>query len=126
MKCAIDSAADIRLFYEIFFIYFCISELFWIFHLYGDVIITGEGLQNLGAQGLWAGRDLYQANLRWHRASVFPVSSQGPPPFNCLLRLARGCGGPILTKILSGPHSIASYDTQGNVEDLKTFKMQER
>jgi hypothetical protein len=28
MKCAIDSAADIRLFYEIFFIYFCISELF--------------------------------------------------------------------------------------------------
>jgi hypothetical protein len=33
-------------------------------------------------------------HLKWHGASVFPVSSEGPP------------------------HSVASYDTQGDVEDL--------
>jgi hypothetical protein len=56
------------------------------------------------------------------RGLVFPVSSEGPPhliasydlngpwgPFNPLLRLSRGCGGPILTRILSrltGPQSF--------------------
>jgi hypothetical protein len=58
---------------------------------YGDVTIAGEGLQKfkpmLGAQGHRAGRDLY-------RASVFSVSSEGPP------------------------NSVASYDKQGEVEDL--------
>jgi hypothetical protein len=43
----------------------------------------------LGAQGLWAGRDLYCAT-----PAVFPVSSEGPS------------------------HSVASYDTQGDVENL--------
>jgi hypothetical protein len=33
-------------------------------------------------------------HLLWHRASVFPVSSEGPP------------------------HLVASYDIQGDVEDL--------
>jgi hypothetical protein len=33
-------------------------------------------------------------HLLWHGTSVFPVSSEGPP------------------------HSVASYDTQGDVEDL--------
>jgi hypothetical protein len=43
--------------------------------------IAGEGLQNvglmLGAQGLWAGRDLYfiVSPLLWHRISFFSVSS---------------------------------------------------
>jgi hypothetical protein len=33
--------------------------------------------------------------------------------FSRLLRHARGCWKPILTRILKGPHSVASYDTQG-------------
>jgi hypothetical protein len=44
----------------------------------------------LGAQGLWARRDLYRAT----RTSVFSVISEGPP------------------------HSVASCNTQGGVEDL--------
>jgi hypothetical protein len=44
----------------------------------------------LGAQGLWAGRDLYRPHLLWHGASVLPVSSEGMP---------------VLT--------VAFYDTQG-------------
>jgi hypothetical protein len=50
----------------------------------------------LGAQGLWAERDLYRATPALTRASVFPVSSEGPPYF-----------------IL-----VTSYDTRGDVEDL--------
>jgi hypothetical protein len=57
-------------------------------------------------------------HLLWHGASVIPVSFEGPPPFNSLLRLAKGCGGRILTQILTGPHSVASKDTQGGAEDL--------
>jgi hypothetical protein len=30
----------------------------------------------------------------------------------------RGCGGSILTRILTGPHLVTSYDTQGDAEDL--------
>jgi hypothetical protein len=72
-------------------IIYCFTSRLRIFHSYGDVAITGEGL---GAQGLWAGRDLYRATLLWHGVSVFPVSSKGQL------------------------HSVASYDTQGDVEGL--------
>jgi hypothetical protein len=50
-----------------------------IFHLYGDITIAGEGLQNLG---LWSalrafekGGILIVPHLLWHRTSVLPVSS---------------------------------------------------
>jgi hypothetical protein len=39
-------------------------------------------------------------------------------PFSRLLRHTRGCGESILTRILTCPHSVASYDTQRDVEDL--------
>jgi hypothetical protein len=69
-----------------------------IFHLYGDVTIAGEGLQNLGlCSALMAfeqGRIFIVPHLLWHGTSVFPVSSEGPP------------------------HLVASYDTRGDVEDL--------
>jgi hypothetical protein len=37
---------------------------------------------------------------------------------NCFLRLAKGCRGPILTWILTGSHSVASYDTRVDTEGL--------
>jgi hypothetical protein len=69
-----------------------------IFHLYGDVTIAGEGLQNLR---LYSSLNPFEQwmifivpHLLWHGALVFPVSSEGPP------------------------HLVAFYDTQGDVEDL--------
>jgi hypothetical protein len=46
----------------------------------------------LGAQGLWAGRDLYRATPAVRKTA----------PFCRLLRHTRGCGGSILTRILTG------------------------
>jgi hypothetical protein len=43
--------------------------------------------------------------------SGFPVLSKGSPH-------TRGCGESILTRILPCPHSVTSYDTQVDVEDL--------
>jgi hypothetical protein len=66
---------------------YCFTSRSRIFHLFGDVIFTDEGLQNLGLclvlrafeqQGIFI--VLY---LQWHGASVFPVS-----PGSMLLRWA--------------------------------------
>jgi hypothetical protein len=69
-----------------------------IFHLYGEVTIAGEGLQNLGlCSALLAferGGVFIVPHLLQHGTSVFPVSSEGPP------------------------HSVAFYDTHGDEEDL--------
>jgi hypothetical protein len=69
-----------------------------IFHLYGDVTIAGEGLQNLGLySGLWAGRDLYRATPAVTRDLGFSSLIRRTAPFSRLLRHTRGCGGSILT-----------------------------
>jgi hypothetical protein len=69
-----------------------------IFHLYGDVTITGEWLQNLGLcsafRAFEQGGIFIVSRLLWHGALVFPVSFEGPP------------------------HLVASYNTQEDVEDL--------
>jgi hypothetical protein len=69
-----------------------------IFHLYRDVTITGEGLQNLGLcsalKAFEQGRIFIVPHLLSHGISVFPVSSEGRP------------------------HLIASCDLQGDAEDL--------
>jgi hypothetical protein len=54
----------------------------------------------LGAQVLWAGRDLYRITPAVTQDFSFPVSSEGPP------------------------HSIAFYDTLGGVEDVKLIRYQ--
>jgi hypothetical protein len=68
------------------------------FHLYEDVTNAGEGLQNLGLcsalRAFKQGGIYIVPHLLWHGGSVLPVSSEGPP------------------------HSVASYDTQGNEDDL--------
>jgi hypothetical protein len=101
-------------------IYSCTSRSRF-FHLYGDVTIAGEGLQNLGLCS--ALRDFEQGgifivpHLLWHGTSDFLVSSEGPPQSVASYDTWE-CGGPILTRILTGPISVAFYDTHGDVEDL--------
>jgi hypothetical protein len=53
------------------------------FHLNGDVAITGRGLQKLGLFSAFGdfeqGGIFIVPQMLWHRVSVFPVSSEGPP-----------------------------------------------
>jgi hypothetical protein len=79
-------------------IIYCFTSRSRIFHLYGDVTIAGEGLQNLGLcsalRAFEQGGIFIVPHLLWHGTSVFPVSSEGPP------------------------RSVASYDTHGDAEDV--------
>jgi hypothetical protein len=70
----------------------------------------------LGAQNLWAGRDLYRSTPAVTRGLGFFGLRWSTAPFSRLLRHTRGCGGSVLTQILTGPHSVASYDKQGDAE----------
>jgi hypothetical protein len=75
----------------------CFTSRSRIFHLYRNVTIHGEGLQNLGlcsALRAFEQRIFIVPHLLWHGTSVFPVSSEGPR------------------------HLVASYDKQGGVKDL--------
>jgi hypothetical protein len=56
----------------------------------------------LGAQGLWAGRDLYRATPAVTRDLGFCGLIRRTAPFSCLLQHTRGCGGSILTRIFTG------------------------
>jgi hypothetical protein len=51
--------------------------------IYGDVTITGEGLQNLGLyselRAFEQGAIFIVPHVLWHGASDFLVSSEGPP-----------------------------------------------
>jgi hypothetical protein len=79
-------------------IIYCFKFHSRLFHWYGDVTITGGGLQNLGlCSALMAfdqGGIFIVPHLLWHGAFGFPISSEG------------------------SPHFVAFYNTQGDVEDL--------
>jgi hypothetical protein len=81
-----------------------------IFHLYGDVTCdhcrrrAAKFRPMLGAQGLWAGRDLFRATPAVTRDLGFSGLIRRTAPFSRLLRHMRGCGGSILTRILTGRH----------------------
>jgi hypothetical protein len=72
------------------------------FSLYEDITITGEEQENLGLssalRAFEQGGIFIVPHLLRHWALVFPVSSESLH----LIRLARECGGPILTRILTG------------------------
>jgi hypothetical protein len=55
-----------------------------IFHLYGDVTIAGEGLQNLGLcsalRAFEQGGIFIVPHLLWQGTSVYTVSSERPVP----------------------------------------------
>ena len=61
---------------------------------------------------------LYRATPAVTRGLGFTGLIRRTAPFSRLLRHTRGCGGSILLRILTGPLSVAFYDTQGDVEDL--------
>jgi hypothetical protein len=63
----------------------------------------------LGAQGLWAGRDLYRATPAVTRELGFPGLIRRTAPFSRLLWHTRGCGGSILTRILTGEISCRCH-----------------
>jgi hypothetical protein len=100
-----DSVYDCSLdyHYNSVYIVYCFTSRSRIFHLYGDVTIAGEGLQNLGLcsalRAFEQGGIFIVPRLLRHGTSVFPVSSA---PFSRLLRHTRGCGGHSLTRILTG------------------------
>ena len=58
----------------------------------------------LGAQGLWAGRDLYRATPALTQDLGFSGLIRRTAPFSRILRHTRGCGGSILTWILTGKY----------------------
>jgi hypothetical protein len=93
-----------------------------IFHIYGDVTITSEGLQNLGLclalSAFEQGRIFIVSHLLWQGTSVFPVSSKGLPHSVFSYDAQGGKDNLFLTRILIGLQSIASYDIQGDVDDL--------
>jgi hypothetical protein len=84
---------------------YCFTSSSRFFHLYEDVTITVEGLENLGLCS--ALRAFEQGGvLLCHTwcctGSRFSAIIWRTIPFSCLLRHVRGSGGPILTKILMG------------------------
>jgi hypothetical protein len=58
----------------------------------------------IGAQGLWAGRDLYHATPAVKRDLGFSGLIRRTAPFSRLIEVQHtwGCGGPILIRILTG------------------------
>jgi hypothetical protein len=89
-----------------------------IFHLYGDVTIAGERLQNVTLSSTLrtferAG-DLYRATLAVTRGLGFSNLIRRAAPFSRLLLHTRGCGGSILSRILTGP----CIKCRGNVLQL--------
>jgi hypothetical protein len=84
-------------------------------YIHEDVIIAGEGLQKSGLRsGPFSGEESLCATPAVTRGLVF---SRFHPKDHLLLH-TRGCAGPILTRILTGPLSVASYNTQVDAEDL--------
>jgi hypothetical protein len=69
------------------------------FHLYGDVTITGEGLQNLG---------LFLALWAFEQGGIFIVDHTCCDTGSWFL----------WSHPMDYPHSVASYNTQGDTEDL--------
>jgi hypothetical protein len=89
------------------------------FHLYGFVTMISEELHNLGlCSALRA--FLYRTTPAVKRGFVFFFFGiiQRTTPFGRLMRHTSGCAGRILILIIMGPHLVASYDTQGGVDDL--------
>jgi hypothetical protein len=86
-------------------IIYCFTSRSRIFHFYGDVTITGKGLQNLGLcsalRAFEQGRIFkYRTTPAVTRGLSFSGLIRRTAPFHRLLRHTRGCRESILTQIL--------------------------
>jgi hypothetical protein len=80
----------------------------------------------LGAQDLWAGRDLYRTSPAVTRDLGYSGLIRRTAQFSRLLRHTRGCGGSILTRILTGWKFIwVSCEFILNMNALLTFMFAE-
>jgi hypothetical protein len=98
-------------------IVYCFTSRWRMFHLYGGVTSTSEGLQNLGLcsalrafeQGLG---DLYRATPAMIQGLRFSGLIQRTARFSRLLRHTTGGGGSILTQILTGSYTYEGIHIQ--------------
>jgi hypothetical protein len=95
-------------------IIYCFTSCSRIFHLYGDVTIAGEGWAAkfrpmLGAQGLWAGRDLYRATPTVTWGLSFSGFIWRTAPFSRLLRHARGVSVSFSMKLCANLHMWSDH-----------------
>jgi hypothetical protein len=71
-------------------IVYCFTPLSWLYHLYGDVTITGEGLLNFGMCSVLRAFEhlgiFIVLHQLWHGASFFVVSSEEPREVDCGLK----------------------------------------
>jgi hypothetical protein len=68
----------------------------------------------LPVKGAWEGKDIYRATPAVTWGLGFSGFIRRTTPFS--RQLHKGYGEP--TRILTGTHSVASYDTQGDVKNL--------
>jgi hypothetical protein len=81
------------------------------------------GRQNLGLCSTFKAfeeGDFYRATPAVTQGLGFSDFIRRTTLFGRLLPHTRGCGGPILTRILTGPLSVTSYDIQEHAEYLLT------
>jgi hypothetical protein len=76
----------------------------------------------LGAQGLWAGRDLYRATPAVIRDLGFSGLIRRTAPFTRLLRHTRGCGGSILTRILTGYTKVRNMSGSNGIQKVRKLR----
>jgi hypothetical protein len=125
-------------------IIYCFTSHSRIFHLYGDVTITGEGLQNLGLcsasgplsregslschtccdTGPWFFRSHPKVRpilspFTTHKGMwrIYSYPDPHESPFYRLLRHTRGCGGPIRSQILTDTLPFEDFLTKGGSTD---------
>jgi hypothetical protein len=79
----------------------------------------------LGAQDLWVGKDLYRSTPTVTRGLGFSGLIRRTAPFSRLLRHMRGCGGSILTRILTGVIYIVRWKDWSYQEFLKRLYIKE-
>jgi hypothetical protein len=83
--------------YLLFYVPLKNISLMWRRHLYRWRAAKFRPM--LGAQGLWAGWDLYRATHAVTRGLAFSSLIQRTAQFSRLLQHKRGCGGSFLTRI---------------------------
>jgi hypothetical protein len=109
-------------------IVYCFKFRSRIFHLYRDVTIASEGLQNLCLCSWPLSKEgsIYRTTHALKRGLGFSGLMRRTTPFSHLLRHTKWCGGSILTRILTHKNAILSCIASllKNIEDIHSSSMQ--